>query len=170
MELLRISSCDDAPRYILTHNITHVLTLINKDRDLQAVSQVMNRRIWKTLYFRDLLTSKNVDSPTEDHCRQILEFGKTLKSDARLLVHCEAGVSRSSCAALALLAQKNGTDWISLQECKNELWDIRPVASPNMLMAKYFDKLLDCGGRFERIAKRINQDAPMLNDKIRFKD
>lgn len=43
--------------------------------------------------------------PAQDHCDRILDFGRSaLTRGENVLVHCEAGVSRSGAAALALEA------------------------------------------------------------------
>lgn len=46
-------------------------------------------------------------APQEDDIRRLVAFGERAK-DGRVLVHCAAGVSRSSAAALILLAMRHG--------------------------------------------------------------
>jgi predicted protein tyrosine phosphatase len=60
------------------------------------------------------------------------------------VVHCEAGISRSTASALALKIQAHGgiagaRAWIDHE---------RPHACPNMLLAEFFDNLLDLQGEF----------------------
>ena len=60
---------------------------------------------------------------------EALAFSRRLQSDARLLIHCAAGISRSSALALAILAQ-----YVPPERSGALLHRLRPMAIPNLLM------------------------------------
>ena len=83
---------------------------------------------------------------TEEDILRIIRLAEGLCSDTgRVLIHCEAGVSRSSAAALIMYA-----DWLGPgreQEAMERVLSQRPAAIPNRRMIELADKLLDRGGR-----------------------
>jgi predicted protein tyrosine phosphatase len=100
----------------------------------------------------------------------ILEFGVGLerRSDiAHVLVHCHAGVSRSSAAAALLMAQHNpGRE----EDAFLALLEIRPQAWPNTRMVELADGLLQRRGAlavglaaYRRALLRIR---PHLSDMV----
>lgn len=107
----------------------------------------------KLLVFEDE-TDPNYDrSPKKEHVEDILNWGKNLPDDAVVLVHCEAGISRSTAAALALLVQYHGKENIS--KCVDLLIAVRPEALPNELILKYADELLSCDGKLVAAGEKI---------------
>jgi predicted protein tyrosine phosphatase len=83
---------------------------------------------------------------TEEDILQIVRLAEDLRSDTgRVLIHCEAGVSRSSAAALIMYAYWLGPG--REREAMARVLSQRPVASPNRRMIELADRLLDRGGR-----------------------
>jgi predicted protein tyrosine phosphatase len=84
-------------------------------------------------------------APTQRDVSGILEFGRELLDDppGQLLIHCHAGVSRSTAAAAILMAQNNaGRE----REVFEELDRVRPRSWPNALMVRIADALLEREG------------------------
>lgn len=83
---------------------------------------------------------------TEEDVRQIIRLAEGLRSGTgKVLIHCEAGVSRSSAAALIMYAC-----WLDPgceREAMGRVLAQRPVAIPNRRMVELADKLLNRGGR-----------------------
>jgi predicted protein tyrosine phosphatase len=83
---------------------------------------------------------------TEGDVRQIIHLAEGLRSgNGTVLIHCEAGVSRSSAAALIMYACWLGPG--REQEAMGRVLAQRPVAVPNRRMVELADRLLDRGGR-----------------------
>lgn len=97
-------------------------------------------------------------APTKEHCAKILDFGRNLPDDAQVVVHCFAGMCRSTAAGLALHYQRFG----DLRAARTWLAEDRPQALPNMLMARYFDELLDLNGNFLRLCDDINSSRILI--------
>lgn len=82
--------------------------------------------------------------PDVSHVRAILAFGQELPDGARVLIHCMAGISRSTAAAFILACQARPgreAEWL------DHIRRIRPQAQPNRLMVVLADELLGAGGR-----------------------
>lgn len=100
-----------------------------------------------TMRFHDIV--QPIDGqimPTREDVRGILDFGMTLGAErgaSHLLVHCYAGVSRSTAATAILMAQANpGRE----EQVFMSLLDIRPRAWPNSRMVTLADEMLNrCG-------------------------
>jgi len=83
---------------------------------------------------------------TEDDVWQIIRLAEDLRSGTgRVLIHCEAGVSRSSAAALIIYACWLGPG--CEPEAMGRVRAQRPIAIPNRRMVELADRLLERGGR-----------------------
>ena len=83
---------------------------------------------------------------TEEDVGRIIRLAEGLSSESgRVLIHCEAGVSRSSAAALIMYAcwLGPGREWEAMERVRAQ----RPVAFPNRRMVEIADRLLVRGGR-----------------------
>jgi predicted protein tyrosine phosphatase len=83
---------------------------------------------------------------TEEDILRIIRLADRLRSETgRVLIHCEAGVSRSSAAALIMYACWFGPG--REQEAMERVVSQRPSAIPNRRMIELADRLLNRGGR-----------------------
>jgi len=97
--------------------------------------------------------------PSEEHIEALLEFGTRWRSGERVLVHCHAGVSRSSAAIAILMAQKNpGREFEIARLLRRRAHHIRP----NSLMIEIADRLLSCERRLVEAVKSMRE--PTLRD------
>lgn len=99
----------------------------------------------KVLRFHDIEDPRAPAPPRRHHVRAGLDFARR-QAGRRLLIHCHAGVSRSTALAYAILVHRHGAagDEPRLLE---RILEIRPQACPNRLVVRYADALLGCGGR-----------------------
>lgn len=132
--------------------ITHILSLLDPHKR-PLLHPMFNRENQLLLHFEDNLKAGDPNSPELWHVQQFLDWGKKLPEDSVLLVHCEAGVSRSTAAALALLVQFYGVDRIN--ECVQMLLDVRPFACPNCLISQMADDVLGCDGKLFAASEQI---------------
>ncbi len=89
------------------------------------------------------------EGATENDIRAIINLAEQLRSESgTLLIHCEAGVSRSTATALIIYAcwlGRGGED-----EAMRRVIAQRPCAIPNRRMVALADKLLDLNGSLLR--------------------
>lgn len=90
-------------------------------------------------------------SPCRDRLGEILAFAAEAGTDARLLIHCFAGISRSTAVAFAVLCQAAGAGH---ERAVFELLKrIRPQLVPNRLISHMADCLLERDGAMQRIVE-----------------
>ena len=112
-------------------------------------------------------------APTADHVAAVLAFGRSLQdgtpAEGHLLVHCHAGISRSTAAMATLLAQANPS--LPEREVVDRLVAIRPQAWPNLRMIDFADAQLEREGRLieatGRVYRRRLEATPQLADGLR---
>lgn len=137
-------------------DITHLVTLIDPGAYIFKPNSIPPEN-WLWLRFEDDEDPCGVSPPNLWHAERILDVGKQFPQDARVLVHCHAGICRSTAAALALWLQANGTD--RLEEAIEWLASERPLSCPNMLLASFFDDLLEMNGEFKKACDKIGENS-----------
>jgi predicted protein tyrosine phosphatase len=124
--------------------VTHVLSILDPGwPDPEVFADFPeHRRI--ALRFSDVIAPlPGMIVPTREDVALLLEFGREVIAagpEAHLLIHCHAGVSRSTAAAALLLAQadpaRSGT------EIFTEIGRLRPRAWPNLLLLEFGEAAL----------------------------
>jgi predicted protein tyrosine phosphatase len=100
------------------------------------------------LLFGDTETAEHGASEADIKC--LIDLAKELNgSSGTVLIHCEAGVSRSPAAALILYTCLMGQG--SERKAMDLVLRQRPFASPNRRMVALADRLLGRGGRLMRV-------------------
>jgi predicted protein tyrosine phosphatase len=90
--------------------------------------------------------------PEPRDARRVINFWRRTRSEASgYVVHCWAGVARSTATALALLYLETGSE----AEAARRLREVRPQAQPNMLLVRHFDRLL--GSSLEERAWEVSR-------------
>jgi predicted protein tyrosine phosphatase len=107
------------------------------------------------LWFDDEEDPSHTHAPRLHHAQVILDWGARLPSDARVVIHCAAGQCRSTAVGLALFLQANGVD--QFDQARAWLWDHRPTACPNLLLAAHFDQLLNLEGTFVALCADVGK-------------
>jgi predicted protein tyrosine phosphatase len=97
------------------------------------------------LAFHDIIEPlPGLVAPDREMMRAILDFGRAGSNQRAMLIHCWAGISRSSAAAFAIACDHNpGFE----REIAAELRRRAPSVTPNRLMVRLADDLLERDGR-----------------------
>lgn len=90
--------------------------------------------------------------PREAHVRQIMEAADLWSPDRPALIHCGAGVSRSTAAALIFIVRRERD---RLEHAARELRWTAPWAKPNPLMIELADQVLDLGGTLKTAVRAM---------------
>jgi predicted protein tyrosine phosphatase len=121
-----------------------VLTLIDPGTALPSLAGYDEGRVLR-LFVHDIVEPLDAFSvpPDMDHVAAFLEFGREIGSDG-LLVHCFAGISRSTAAAYAIVCQRNpGRE----EQVARALRTAGPHAYPNRRIVALADEILGREGR-----------------------
>ncbi len=78
------------------------------------------------------------NAATLEDVKEILAFTSLLQSSDKLLVHCFAGISRSTAVATGILCQHGKTP----KEAMEHVLVVRPEAYPNKHILRLFEKVL----------------------------
>jgi predicted protein tyrosine phosphatase len=93
--------------------------------------------------------------PAAHHIEKLIAFGRDWNAEMPILVHCWAGVSRSTAAAYILLCDRLGPGREA--GIATALRYRAPHASPNPLMIRLADEMLKRDGRMVRAVQSIGQ-------------
>jgi predicted protein tyrosine phosphatase len=159
--------------------VTHVLSILDPETPEPDAFGAFGAHAKLELRFHDVI-EENVagyDSPQPHHIEALLEFGRDLLSqppgEAHLLVHCHMGISRSTAAALLLLAE--ATPDRPAREMMAEIAEVRSKAWPNLRMIEIGDRMLGLKGslvravrdRHHQMARALPQVADYMRDSGR---
>jgi predicted protein tyrosine phosphatase len=133
------------PTSVSTHRASHLVTLIKDGTRVERPRSISpDRHLFLT--FDDIV--EPVDGmipPAEEHAAALLSFVSRWDRKQPIVVHCFAGISRSTAAAFIILC--------SLRPEKGEaelargLRSASPSATPNIRLVSFADRLLGRDGR-----------------------
>lgn len=150
---LTVTNVDKVPGW-LHRGATHVISLLHsRERNLLFLPKSFKRENWLFLDMDDVISETAEAAPKLEQVERLLEWAKKLPSDAHLVVHCHAGVSRSTAAALAIKVQELGVDRVP--EAIDWLLEARPQACPNPVITKFADELLGAKGELHAAAEEV---------------
>jgi predicted protein tyrosine phosphatase len=138
--------------------VTHVLSILdpNYPEPADFASYGPHERL--TLRFDDIIDpAPGLVAPTREHIEQLLSFGEGLAASegdplSHLLIHCHAGISRSTASMAILLTEAR--PHASEDDVFAHIREIRPQAWPNSRMIMLADQLLGRRGRLVEALKR----------------
>jgi predicted protein tyrosine phosphatase len=93
--------------------------------------------------------------PNEQHIERLIDFAIDWGGQGPMVVHCWAGISRSTAAAYTALCAINPE--ADVDEIAMRLREASPTAYPNRLMIRLADELLGREGRMVRAIERIGR-------------
>lgn len=142
----RLSICGIGELHRFAGDVSHILGILDPGTpqpDGYSHHPAARRHEFR---FYDIVTAEAGKTlPGEREVAAVLEVGARLAAEPvqHLLVHCYAGVSRSTASAVMLMAQRNpGRE----SEIFATLAEIRPQAWPNSVMIGHADRQLGLGG------------------------
>ena len=162
---LKIDSITKAKRLIAEDWPTHIISIINEAGGDFGPSTIDRQHDDHYIFsFHDVENDEITEYvvPTRKDVRDILEAAKMVPEDGRLLVHCTAGKSRSTAAAIGILIQTG----MSPQEAFDRVKAMRPAMFPNRLMIEYVDDILGLGGELMAIVKTYYEEKLLLFPKL----
>ena len=102
-------------------------------------------------------------APSDAHIAQVLDFVRGWDRSAPLVIHCWAGVSRSTASAFAAACALNPHR--DEMEIARKIRAASPIASPNRLIVSLADKALGREGRMLRALDDIGPATMMVEGK-----
>jgi predicted protein tyrosine phosphatase len=133
----------------------HVVTLM---RDVHLVTRPKSIALDNHLVLAmdDIsMPLEGYSAPADEHVEELVRFLRGWDRQAPLVMHCYAGISRSTAAAYAAVCALNPhRDETSIA---GKLRQASPSASPNIRIVEIADRLLDRRGRMIRAIEAIGR-------------
>jgi predicted protein tyrosine phosphatase len=138
--------------------VSHVLSILDPDWPVPEAFGSFGEHQKLELRFHDVIEeTPGTVPPREEHVGQLLAFGRDLLNEPRptahLLVHCHAGISRSTASMALILAQ--ALPDLPASRILKEILQIRPKAWPNLRIIEMGDVMLDRSGEMIAAAREI---------------
>ena len=129
--------------------VSHVLSILDPGWPVPPAFGTFGEHERLELRFNDVIEeTPGMEPPQPEHVEALLAFGRDLmvepRTGAHLLVHCHAGISRSSASMTLMLAQ--ALPERSAAEIIEEVLRIRSKAWPNLRIVEIGDAMLGRGG------------------------
>ena len=144
---------------------SHLVTLINQGTPVQRPPSIPAER-HLFLGFNDILEPMDgMTAPAEEHVVALLDFLDDWNAEKPIVVHCFAGISRSTAAAfITLCAVKPERDE---HDIARRLRAASPYAFPNARLVAFADRVLERDGRMVRAIQSIGR-GEMVAESVPF--
>jgi predicted protein tyrosine phosphatase len=135
--------------------VSHLVTLINGEMPITTPPRIGAERHLR-LSMNDICEPQpGLVVPCEDHVAELIQFALDWDRQAPLLIHCWAGISRSTAAAfISLCALNPAADEVELAYA---LRQASPTAYPNRRLVALADRALQRQGRMSVAVEQIGR-------------
>lgn len=157
-----VSPLSRAPGLIQARKPDRVVSLLDPHTPFPVAPGYDDARHLK-LALHDIVSAQpGLQAPDRASVARLIEFVAAWDQDGPLLIHCWAGVSRSTAAAFitACLHNPGGDE----EEIAWRLRRASPTAHPNPRIVALGDDLLGRGGRMKRAAAAIGPGRPAWHE------
>ena len=132
-----------------------MVTLINKDTPVERPREIAPERHLFVSVSDIVVAEEGQILPAEAHLAELLAFVRAWDRRQPLVIHCYAGVSRSTAAAyITACALREDACEFALARALRER---SPTATPNAAMVALADGMLGRGGRMVEAVKAIGR-------------
>ncbi len=107
--------------------------------------------------------TEGLTAPDETMVREILDFERGWSGERPMLIHCWAGISRSSATAYMLACQRNPET--PEVEIARHIRAVSPIAHPNARLVALADDLMARKGRMVDALKVIGAGEPAFENE-----
>ena len=163
--MIHVCSLAALPEIVRVTGASHVLTVMGRVEQVQRPASILEANHLKISVDDITEPMEGYVTPSEVHVEQVLNFVRGWDQKAPLVIHCYAGVSRSTASAFAAACMLNPhRDEVEIAQ---KIRAASPIASPNRLMVSLADKALGREGRMVRALEQIGP-ASMYVEGIPF--
>lgn len=136
--------------------VTHVLSILDPDHPEPTAFGSYGEHQRLELRFHDVIEElPGQVAPTLEDVARILAFGRDVLAEpagcGHLIVHCHAGISRSTASLTMMLAQAKPE--LPAADAMAAVVSIRHKAWPNLRMIEFADEILERGGDLVRAVR-----------------
>jgi predicted protein tyrosine phosphatase len=143
------------PQVVTRHSASHLLTCLQEELLVETPALITPGNHLRLLVHDIAEVLPGHVAPDEDHIAELIEFAFAWGGEGPMVVHCWAGISRSTAAAFTALCAINPQVEEAL--IARRLREASPTAYPNRLMIRLADEALGRRGRMVRAVESIGR-------------
>lgn len=147
MPLILITPLSSVPGSLLSHAPSHLVSLLSRQYMIDTPEGFPAEKHLR-LSVHDIADPAGDQAPAREHVERLIAFGRAWDARAPMLVHCWAGISRSTASAFTILCDKAGPG--AEHDIARLLRERAPHAQPNKLIVRLADEALGRGGAMMR--------------------
>lgn len=153
--MIHVCSLAALPDTVKTTGASHILTVMANVGQVQRPASVLEANHLRVSMDDINEPAEGFVAPNDDHIMRVLAFVRGWDRKAPLVVHCYAGISRSTASAFtAACALNPHRDEAAIAR---QIRAASPIAQPNRLIVALADKAL---GREGRMLRAIDEMGP----------
>ncbi|WP_456640493.1 tyrosine phosphatase family protein [Bradyrhizobium sp. USDA 10063] len=161
--MLHVCSLAALPETVRLTGASHILTVMANVAQVQRPASVLEANHLRVQMDDITEVIDGFIAPSEEHIEKVLNFVRSWDRRAPMVVHCYAGISRSTASAFAAACALNPhRDEV---EIARKIRAASPIASPNRLMVSLADKALGREGRMLRALDEIGPGAMSVENQ-----
>ncbi|MGA2292734.1 tyrosine phosphatase family protein [Bradyrhizobium sp.] len=161
--MIHVCSLAALPDTVKATGASHVLTVMANVDQVQRPESVLPANHLKVQIDDITEPIHGFIAPSDIHIEQVLNFVRGWNRSAPLVVHCYAGISRSTASAFAAVCALNPhRDELSIAR---QIRAASPIASPNRLIVSLADKALGREGRMLRALDEMGPGSMMVEGR-----
>jgi predicted protein tyrosine phosphatase len=139
------------------HKVGHVVSLLGPEIQHPSIARIDARRHLRLTFHDIIADAEGFVTPTPRDTERLIRFFEEWSKAEPMLIHCWAGISRSTAAAytaMCLLKPETDEERLALR-----LRELSPSASPNRLIVAHADAVLGRGGRMVAAVDAIGRGS-----------
>ena len=161
--MIHVCSLAALPDTVKATGASHVLTVMANVKQVQRPESVLEANHLRVQMDDITEQMDGFVAPSDSHIEQVLNFVRGWDRNAPLVVHCYAGISRSTASAFAAACMLNPhRDEIAIAR---QIRAAPPIASPNRLIVGLADKALGRDGRMLRALDQMGPGSMMVEGR-----
>jgi predicted protein tyrosine phosphatase len=146
--MLHVCSLAHLPGTVQATGASHVITVMADVDKVQRPPTILQDN-HLVISMDDIIEeAEGFTAPAADHVERVLAFGRNWNRAAPMVIHCYAGISRSTASAFAVACALNPNR--SELEIARLIRNASAFAHPNRLIVSHADRLLERDGRMLR--------------------
>jgi len=153
--MIHVCSLAALPDTVKATGASHVLTVMANVAQVQRPASVLEANHLRVQMDDITEQMDGFMAPSDSHIEQVLNFVRGWDRNAPLVIHCYAGISRSTASAFAAACMLNPhRDEVSIAR---QIRAASAIASPNRLIVSLADRAL---GREGRMLRALDEMGP----------